>query len=455
MDERDTVRAAPPARPLRAIRIEVLEGPDRGRSFDASEERIQIGTASTNDLVLTDEAVSRYHLELLHRGERVDLIDHDSTNGTWIGTAAIKRGFLLPGTVLKVGRSLLRVTDGDPIELPLHEDDRLGGLVGRSVAMRQLMARMRKVAASSASVLLLGETGAGKDSVARAIHEASPRAGGPFESVDCGSMVDTLITTELFGHERGAFTGAYAQHLGAFERARGGTLFLDEVGELPLNLQAALLGTLERRSFRRIGGSERIDTDVRVICATHRDLRAAVNSGGFRQELFFRIAVVVLDIPPLRERRDDVPVLIEHFVRRAHRSEPVEQLFPPDMLAALASQEWPGNVRELRNFVEATLAMGVPPELSSSERPIADSDERGASAQFVDLAPLLELPHEQARGEMIERFEKAYLRALLNRSGGRVNAAARDARMDRTYLGRLLKRHGFALKARPGDDGEA
>lgn len=453
MSDPHTVRAAPSTRPLRSIRIEVLEGPEQGVRFDAPDDRTLIGTARTNDLVLTDDTVSRYHLELLHRGDRVDFVDHDSTNGTWIGTAAVQRGFLLPGTVLKVGRTLLRITDGDPIELALHDSEQLGSLVGRSVPMRQLMARVEKVAASSASVLLLGETGVGKDAVARAIHQASPRAGGPFEAVDCGSMAGNLILSELFGYERGAFTGAHTRHIGAFERAHGGTLFLDEIGELPPNLQAALLGTLERRSFRRLGGTDAVNVDVRVISATHRDLRAAVNAGSFRQDLFFRVAVVVLDIPPLRDRKEDVPLLVEHFVRRSRGSAPVEQSFPPETMELLRRQDWPGNVRELRNFVEATLAMGAP-ELPARATSPREGVAEAPRADHVDLDALLDLPYAQARGELLERFEGRYLRGLMARSGGSITAAARDAQMDRSYLGRLLKRRGFALVPKHVEDDE-
>ncbi|MCC7380971.1 MAG: sigma 54-dependent Fis family transcriptional regulator [Deltaproteobacteria bacterium] len=435
------------------MRIEVLEGPDRGAKFDRPQERISVGTARTNDLVLTDPTVSRFHLELLQRGDRVDFVDHQSTNGTWIGTAAAHRGFLLPGTVVKLGGTLLRIVDGDPFDLALHDADRLGPVIGRSLVMRQLMARIKRVASSATSVVLLGETGVGKDTTARAIHETSPRAGGPFETVDAAALVGELVASELFGHEKGAFTGAHSQHIGAFERAHGGTLFIDEIGELPIPLQAALLGALERRSFRRVGGAERIAVDVRVVCASNRDLRAAVNLGAFRQDLFFRLAVVILDIPPLRDRMEDLPLLIEHFMRAAGRSEPIEQHFPKAAMEALAKLEWPGNVRELRNLVEGTLAMGGPPGLANTSG--ATLDELHAPV-MLDISNTLDLPYAEARASMLERFERVFLRELMERSAGRVNAAARVAQMDRTYLGRLLKRHGFSRRAFATDpeDGE-
>ncbi len=357
--------------PVQGIRVEVTRGPDTGRVCLATSGTISVGTADGNDLVLTDETVSRYHLELSHRGDRISVVDHGSTNGTISGSVAISSATVAPGTALSLGRTSIRVEDSAILELEVHDQDQLADLRGRSPVMLALMAQVKRAARSDASILLLGETGSGKEVVARAIHESSPRAAKPFETVDCGALAPTLIASELFGHERGAFTGAEQQHAGAFERAQGGTLFLDEIGELPAPLQATLLGALERRSFRRLGGTHPIDVDVRVVCATNRDLRAEVNQGTFRQDLYYRIAVVLLRIPPLRERAEDIPLLIEHFLREAGGSGGIDELFPPSAREGLAQHRWPGNVRELRNFVEAALAMGVVPVSTRAASPPA------------------------------------------------------------------------------------
>jgi DNA-binding NtrC family response regulator len=299
--------------------------------------------------------------------------------------------------------------------------------------MLRLMAQIEKSAKSDASILLLGETGTGKEVIAHAIHEASARAGAQFETVDCGSLLPTLIASELFGHERGAFTGADRQHIGAFERANGGTLFLDEIGELPSTLQPALLGALERRSFRRVGGQKPISIDVRLICATHRDLRNEVNSGGFRQDLYYRIAVLLLEVPPLRARIDDIPLLVEHFLREAGFTGEVGDVVPSSAMKELTVHGWPGNVRELRNFVEAALALGEAPRLPTG------SSERGE----LEFGTLLEQPYADAKAALLEDFEHQYLAGLMKRNDGNISAAAREGQMNRSHFLELLKRHGL------------
>ena len=347
-----------PGLPIRQIVVEVVEGPDAGARHESDSETLGVGSAETNDLVLSDPTVSRYHLELRRGDDGILVIDNGSTNGTVYEAARIERATLKPGSVLALGNTRVRVDDGTRITLALHEADELAGLHGRTQVMRRLMARIHKAAKASTPVLVIGESGTGKELVARAIHEESSRAEGPFVTVDCGALSPALVASELFGHEKGAFTGADAQHLGAFERADGGTLFLDEVGELGADLQPALLGVLERGRFRRVGGRKEVSVDVRVVAATHRDLRAEVNEGSFRLDLYYRLAVVVLSVPPLRERIEDVPVLVEHFLRESGHDGPTEAVFSPDATAALCRHRWPGNVRELRNVVEATVAMG-------------------------------------------------------------------------------------------------
>jgi DNA-binding NtrC family response regulator len=420
--------------PLRGLLVEVLSGPDRGKRHAARSDVLTIGTSEGNDLVLSDETVSRYHLELQQRGDRIRVQDNGSTNGTAIAGAFIERGTIAPGALLKLGRTTIKVEDGELVTVDMFERDTLGPLRGRSPAMRRLMARIQQAAETNISVLLLGETGTGKELIAHALHASGPRAGGPFETVDCAALAPNLVASELFGHERGAFTGADRRHVGAFERADGGTLFLDEIGELPSGLQPSLLGALERRSFRRLGGSQSISVDVRLVAATHRDLRAEVNAGSFRQDLYYRIAVLLIAIPPLREREGDIPLLAEHFLRQAGHEGPVQEVLPGETLRSMMQHRWPGNVRELRNFVEAAMTVGEPPPIDRGE------DLADLPAEALSL--LSRLPYKDARNRLLDQFEAHYLRELLERAGGNVSKAARDAQMSRQHLMDLLKRSG-------------
>jgi DNA-binding NtrC family response regulator len=444
VSEERTVPHGVTALPFRAVEIHVVHGPDAGRRFAAQSNTISVGTAEDNDLVLTDKTVSRYHLELTHLGERIQVQDHGSTNGTVIGKVSIERGTIAPGAVLTLGATQLRIDDGETVSVDVYNSDQLGPLRGRSAVMRRLMTWVERAAESDASVLVLGETGAGKEVVARAIHELSKRRDMPFEAVDCGALAPTLVASELFGHEKGAFTGAEAQYAGAFERAHRGTLFLDEIGELPQSLQAALLGALERRSFRRVGGTERIEVDVRVISATNRDLRVEVNSGALRQDLYYRIAVLKTVIPPLRERVEDIPLLVEHFLREAGHDGAVEDIVPPKAMQMLASHRWPGNVRELRNFVENALAMGEAPRLEAELGSASvEANDKSYTFPSLPISRLLKLRYKEARTKVVDEFEALYLAELLAAAEGNVSEAARTAKIHRSYLTQMLKRHGI------------
>jgi DNA-binding NtrC family response regulator len=410
---------------VRTLRVDVIEGPDTGKRHIAADDRITIGTADGNDLVLTDPTVSRFHAELSIGASAIEVIDHGSTNGTYSAQARLKSGWVEPGTVLALGRTKIRVSDAEPVVLDVMESERLGALVGRSAAMRRLMKKVESTANADVSALVVGESGTGKELIARALHDLGPRRRGPFVTVDCGAIPENLIASELFGHTRGAYTGADRTQPGAFGRAHGGTIFLDEIGELPLALQPALLGVLERKRYRAVGASEESSADVRVVAATNRDLREEVNRNGFRLDLYYRIAVVTLFAPPLRERPEDVPLMVEHFLREAGHDGPVTSVFSHERLTELARHRWPGNARELRNLVEATLATGESPELGAATTP--------ASADLP--------PYKDARNDVLDAFEARYVRELLGRSGGNVSQAARAARMNRSYLIELLHKH--------------
>lgn len=418
--------------PVRGVFAEVLEGADRGARGRGDE--LSVGTADSSGLRLSDPAVSRFHLELRPDARGIALIDHGSTNGTWIGAVRVERAVVPSVTIVRVGGSALQVGETPPLEVEVHGSDRLGELVGRTAAMRRLMARVDRAAQSDVSVLITGESGTGKELVARALHQLGPRARGPLVTVDCGSLPATLVASELFGHEKGAFTGADRQHIGAFEAAAGGTVFLDEIGELQPAVQATLLGVLERRRLRRLGSLQELGVDVRVVAATHRDLRSEVNGGGFRLDLFYRLAVVNVAIPPLRERAEDIPLLVEHFLRDAGWTQPVSSLISPPVMEGLCRHHFSGNVRELRNLVEAAVAMGEPPPLEGGAAGRSGGAPHEAQAFSVDL----DGPYKETRAALLDEFEARYVAALMERTGGNVSAAARTARMTRSHLNDLL-----------------
>jgi DNA-binding NtrC family response regulator len=423
----------PDAMPVRTVVLEVTDGASRGARWEG--EQGTLGTAQDNALVIADETVSRYHLRVWAGSEGVRVSDLGSTNGTFLGDVRIVECVVPPGTALRLGRTSVTIGTGLPSTVELHDEDRLGELRGQTPSMRRLMSQVRKAAQSHVAVLFIGESGTGKELLARAIHDFGPRADAPFVTIDCGAVTPTLVASELFGHEKGAFTGATQTRRGAFEEADGGTLFLDEIGELPAELQTMLLGALERRRFCRVGGRKEISVDVRVVAATHRDLRAEVNSGMFRLDLYYRLAVVTLEVPPLRERAKDIPLLVEHFAREEGVTGPLSALIPADIMAELVRHRWPGNVRELKNYLQATVAMGEPIELrNDTHTPDSDELRRG-------LSPFLVGSYGDARSRLLYDFERHYLQALIERTHGNVAQAARDAQMARSHLNELLRRH--------------
>jgi len=416
------------------FRLTVTRGADKGAELRAVRAEVSVGTLETNDLRLCDPTVSRNHLQLEARPEGFRLRDLGSTNGTFVAGVRVIEGFIEPGVEIELGETTLRLHAlGDPLDVPLYRGDRFGPLLGGSVAMRQVFALLDRAAQTATTVLLLGETGTGKDLAAEALHQASPRASGPFVVVDCGAIPEALIESELLGHERGAFTGAVERRTGAFEAAHHGTLFLDEVGELPRALQPKLLRVLERRIVKPIGSNAAREVDVRVVAATNRDLRAEVNRGSFREDLFFRLSVITVRMPPLRERREDITLLAQAFLRAVA---PQATELPAALVERLGAYGWPGNVRELRNAVERAVAMGE--RWAFGDAP-AGTASAGGTLPEADPA----LPFKQAKQRLIERFERPYLEQLLAQSGGNVSAAARQAGLDRVHLLKLLRRHGL------------
>jgi two-component system response regulator GlrR len=322
--------------------------------------------------------------------------------------------------------------------MPRAERERFGRMVGRSPPMQAVFELLNKAATSEATILLEGETGTGKEVSAEAIHRGSPRRDGPFLIVDCGAMPPQLLESELFGHERGAFTGAVASRQGVFEAANGGTVFLDEIGELSIDLQPKLLRVLERREVRRVGTNNHVAVNVRLVAATNRSLREQVAGHKFRSDLYYRLAVVEVRLPPLRDRLADLPLLVEHTVRNLGPvDDPTLAIVRSEgFLMALSRHNWPGNIRELRNYLERCVALRdfAPPKGTDS---VSASPESAVN---------IGQPLREAREAWVSGFEKRYLEELLRVHENRVSAAARAAGVDRIYFYRLLWKHGLRTR---------
>jgi two-component system response regulator GlrR len=423
-----TVEAAPGE--LRLHRPRLYWSDERGTHDVAVAERAVVGCAPEADVVIDNRTVSRIHAELEPRDDGVWVRDLGSKNGTYVNTVRVERARLPQGATLTLGSCELRVLyERAPVRVDLWPDERFGPLLGRSIAMRQTFARLAKIAPTESSVLIHGETGTGKELVAHALHRASKRASGPFFVVDCAALPDNLLEAELFGHAKGAFTGAVGERVGAIEAADGGTVFLDEIGELPLSVQPKLLRVLESREVRPLGQPHHKKVDVRFVSASHRDLAAMVNEGAFREDLYFRLAVLVVSVPPLRERLDDLGILAQHLLPQGSTLLADE----PTLLADLRARPWLGNVRELRNFLERAHALGAEDALAMPAR--------GAAEAARQLPIDLDGPYKDVRERWLEVLEREYVRALLGRTQRNVKAAAEVAGVDRTYLYRLIKKH--------------
>jgi DNA-binding NtrC family response regulator len=424
----------------RVARIEVVVEREAGREISRTKvidgDLCRIGSHESNHVVLHDELVSRFHCSLWRDAQGWHITDTGSLNGTRIGPVRVHEADLpMPACAISLGESIVRVaelTSIDEVSVPVWPS--FGGLVGSSLPMRRLFGVLDRVSRADATVLMEGESGTGKELAAQEILQRGPRADEPFVVVDCGAVSPSLIESELFGHARGAFTGADRDRQGAFEAADGGTLFLDEVGEMPLDMQPKLLRALESREIRRVGENHARKVDVRVIAATNRRLEREVNHGRFREDLYFRLSVVTVRMPPLREHLEDLTMLVHHFLRQRDALERLS-LFTPEVLADMARYNWPGNVRELRNYVERAIVMDSAGPASTRQPSVPDL----AAGSDIDL----DLPFKTAKDTLIGGFEERYLAALLQWAGGNVSLAARKAGLDRIYLHRLIQRYGL------------
>ncbi|MFO0547769.1 MAG: sigma 54-interacting transcriptional regulator [Polyangiaceae bacterium] len=444
-DDRTTRYQAPSVERLSApgLLLVVVDGPDRGQSVRVTGNGLRIGTAEGNDFRLSDPTVSRVHVMIAPDGSTVRVRDQGSTNGTFVDAIRVRDAYLAPGNLVRIGATTLRVElTSEPVEIELAPYQRLGELVGASPAMRHVYAIIERVAPTQSTVLIQGETGTGKELVARAIHERSSRRDKRFLAIDCGAIPDHLVESELFGHVRGAFTGAISDRVGAFEEADGGTLFFDEVGELPLTAQRKLLRVLETREVRRVGSNREKRVDVRVVAATHRPLAAAANEGTFREDLYFRLAVVTAVLPPLRARREDIPMLAQHFLDRLSGG---TERVTPDLVSTLLTRSWAGNVRELRNYLERRVSLA---QMGASPAPPSSAVESPADKPWVRL----DLPFKEAQALMLEEFERTYLKALLDREGGNITRAAEKAGISRRFVQRRMIDLGLREGASTDED---
>jgi DNA-binding NtrC family response regulator len=444
----EAARAAPVQ-----LKVVVLAGPDEGREA-ALEGALDIGTAATCGLVVSDASVSRRHLSIAQLGGRVIVRDLGSRNGTFLGGVRLKEIEAPVGAVVTLGHTSIAIQPRWYRREVMPSAQRsFGDLIGESVAMREIFAILEKIAPTDVTVLVEGESGTGKELVARSIHKASARAQRPYVVFDCGAVPGELAESELFGHKRGAFSGATQDRDGAFQRAHTGTLCLDEIGELPIDLQPKLLRVLEAGEVRAVGSDAPRKLDVRVVAATNRDLEVEARRGGFRSDLLYRLEVVKIRIPPLRLRPEDIPGLVQRLLEG--KLPPSDQV-AGENLRKLAGYGWPGNVRELRNVLARAVALA-----RTGDRPAPFAElvfNLGPAAalpatigtEFPGVSS--PVPYHEAKEQLMLDFHRAYVGALLERHKGNVQRAAQAAGLSRKHLYDIMKKLDESGAAAPEDD---
>ena len=437
--------ALPPA----GFRLLVREGPDRGASLTidgSTPGRSLVGSSPVCALRLADPLVSRRHVAVEATARGLRLTDLDSTNGTFIGPTRISEVWLDGSETITIGGTRISVERDDAPPPSVRESTGFGKVLGHSLAMRRLYPLLSRLAASNVPIIVEGETGTGKEHLVEAIHAASPRKDGPYVVFDCTAVAPSLVESELFGHEKGSFTGAGAARKGVFERAHKGTLLIDEIGDLPLELQSKLLRAIERGQISKVGGDRPLSVDVRVLAATRRNLDLEVQRGRFRDDLFHRLAVARIELPPLRERRGDLPLLARRFAEELGGA---GTSIPDAIVEAWELERFLGNVRELRNRVARYLALG---DLAGERRD--DGASSSIASHVPDRDPFRDvlsddLPWADAKQRVLDAFEGRYVRHLLDRHDGNVTRAAAAAGIARRYFHRLKARH-----AGGDDDGD-
>ena len=435
---------------LEQCRLVVVDGPDRGQQLTIDKPIVRIGSNDKNDLILTDSTVSRFHCEIRRVRDEYFFVDRHSTNGCYVGDLRLVEGCLYPNCEVLVGSSLIRFEPLiENLEIVPSEENTYGELVGSAPKMRKIYGLLDKVAPSELSVVIQGETGTGKELIARAIHQFSRRKAGPLVIFDCSAFPESLLESELFGHEKGSFSGAVRTHRGVFERAEGGTIFFDELGEMSVSLQPKFLRALESGEIRRVGGERTIKVDTRVVAATNRNLMSMVEDGTFRQDLYYRLAKVTLDLPPLRERIEDLDSLCTHFINqlRERNALPAHvKGFAKEALSVMFKYDWPGNIRELRNVVERAAAFCESDLITPDDLPADLCARLGmASSSSAPQKPAVMpgLGLKEAKEMIVSNFEKEYLVGLLNQYKMNISQVAREAGIDRRHVYRLMKKYGL------------
>lgn len=416
---------------FRKVRLSVVNGRDAGKETLLQKALVSIGTLPQNDLVLTDHTVSRRHAEVEEKTNGYVIRDLDSTNGTFLNGVRVREAYLTPGSVIRLGQTEISFSPMEEhIEILKSVADRFGELVGSSSPMQEVYGILERIAPTDVIVLLEGETGTGKELAARAIHSYSRRAGGPFVVFDCGAAATNLIESELFGHEKGAFTDAVKSRQGAFELADGGTIFLDEIGELSLDLQPKLLRALDQRETKRVGAEKPVTVNVRIISATNKDLEKEVKAGRFREDLFYRLSVVRVYMPPLRKRKEDIETITEYLLAgiSTEIGKKVNSL-SPEAAAALMSYSWPGNVRELKNVLGRAAALSDGGKIEAKDLFLS---------QGKTTATL-----EGLSGNTLEDIEKAAIHATLKSVSGNKTEAAKMLGIAYSTLYEKMRKYGM------------
>ncbi len=469
---------------LRRCMLQSVDDPTQEWTFD--KEEIRLGSMEDNDVVLSDDTVSRYHCKIVQDDTGYILVDNNSTNGTFVNKVRVREAFLKPGCTVGVGQTQLRFNaKEEEVHIVPSTAKRCGGLIGGNAKMREIYSIIEKIAPTATTVVIDGETGTGKEVVAQSIHNLSPRSKGELVVFDCGAVPPNLIESELFGHEKGSFTGAMMTRTGLFEQADGGTLFLDELGELPIDLQPKLLRVLEQREVRRVGAAKAHKVDVRIIAATNRDLETEVKAGRFRQDLFYRLSVVRLHLPSLKDRADDVPLLVQHFLdngvyNRNPNGSPRVRAVSREAMVALQNYPWPGNVRELVNVVERAVSFCTSGTMDVSDLPDYVRSAKAAPQREMSARPLPRMPtggnpmvgsalsptppstpdellaegvtFKDAKERWVATFERDYILQMLRRNTGNISHAARSADIDRKYFRKLMKKYDIEAAGVDDDD---
>lgn len=488
--------------PIRKTTLTILNGHDAGQQITSERPVLRLGADPLCDVVLSDPTVSRNHAEIRQRGQHYHLVDLNSTNGTFLNDIRVDSISVSDGATFRLGRTEVRFeVTTEKVTIQTTEQTQYDNIIGQSQALREIFSILDRVAPSELSVIIEGETGSGKELIARAIHDHSNRSTGPFVVFDCSAFPASLLESELFGHEKGAFTGAVGRHIGVFERADGGTLFFDELGELDPEFQAKFLRVLETGQLRRVGGEKTIEVDVRMVSATNRNLKEMVEAKDFRSDLFFRLAQVRFLLPPLRERKEDIPLLVEHFLEQQATRTGRRPMFEPASLHWLQQYPWPGNIRELRNAIEKAVALSIDgiitadyfrkelsqniyaprpstttthqdshaphhtatmtvppsshatPNLKSNEPPqipLYEGSPRDRKWAYATAKMLTDendvIAFKDAKEEIISAFEQQYITMLLDRTGQNISKASRKAGIDRRHFYRLLKKHDIEVE---------